>query len=163
MRPGEQDGVNYHFVTEAVFTDMLQRTAFLEHAQVFDNYYGTSQEWVAEQLAAGLDVILEIDWQGAQQIKRLQPESVAIFILPPSRDALQQRLQKRGQDKPEVIQQRMAKAVDEISHYGLSDFIVVNDDFDTALHELECILDCHRLRAAVQAQRWQSLLTELLS
>lgn len=163
MRPGEQDGVNYHFVTETVFTDMLQRTAFLEHAQVFDNYYGTSQEWVAEQLATGLDVILEIDWQGAQQIKRLQPESVAIFILPPSRDALQQRLQKRGQDKAEVIQQRMAKAVDEISHYALSDFIVVNDDFDTALHELECILDCHRLRASVQAQRWQSLLTELLS
>jgi guanylate kinase len=163
MRPGEQDGVNYHFVTETVFKDMLQRTAFLEHARVFDNYYGTSREWVAEQLATGQDVILEIDWQGAQQIKRLQPESVAIFILPPSRDALQQRLQKRGQDKEEVIQQRMAKAVDEISHYGLSDFIVVNDDFDKALDELESILDCHRLRASVQAQRWESLLTELLS
>ena len=85
IRPGERDGVNYHFVSETVFLEMLGRSAFLEHAQVFDNYYGTSQEWVAQQLAAGLDVILEIDWQGAEQIKRLQPDSIAIFILPPSR------------------------------------------------------------------------------
>ena len=163
MRPGEQDGVNYHFVTEAVFQDMLSREAFLEHARVFDNYYGTSQEWVAGQLATGLDIILEIDWQGAGQIKRLQPDSIAIFILPPSRDALQQRLLKRGQDGAQVIQRRMAQAVDEISHYPQSDFIVVNDDFDTALEELECILDCQHLRTSAQGQRWQSLLTELLS
>ncbi|MCZ6829125.1 MAG: guanylate kinase [Gammaproteobacteria bacterium] len=163
MRPGEQEGVNYHFVTDTVFQDMLARDAFLEHARVFDNSYGTSQEWVSQQLASGLDVILEIDWQGAGQITRLQPDSVSIFILPPSREALQQRLFKRGQDDPAVIQRRMAEAVDEISHHAQSDFIVVNDDFDTALQELECILDCHRLRASVQGQRWQSLLSELLS
>jgi guanylate kinase len=162
-RPGEQDGVNYHFVTEEAFQAMLEREAFLEHAQVFGNFYGTSTEWVEEQLAAGLDVILEIDWQGAQQIKQLQPESVAIFILPPSRDALQQRLQNRGTDDAEVIQRRMAQAVDEISHYHQSDFIVVNDDFDTALAELESILTCQRLRAPVQGLRWESLLAELLS
>ena len=163
MRPGEQDGVNYHFVTEAAFLDMLGRDAFFEHALVFGNYYGTSQEWVAKQLTAGLDVILEIDWQGAEQIKRLQPDAIAIFILPPSREALQQRLLKRGQDDAEVIQRRMAQAVAEISHYPESDFIVVNDDFDTALNELECIVECQHLRASVQGQRWQSLLTELLS
>ena len=118
---------------------------------------------MAEQLAAGLDVILEIDWQGAAQIKRMQPDTVAIFILPPSREALQQRLLKRGQDNAEVIQRRMAEAVEEISHYSQSDFIVVNDDFDTALGELECIIDCHHLRAQAQGQRCQSLLSELLS
>lgn len=163
MRPGEHDGVNYHFVTGKVFQDMLARGAFLESACVFGNYYGTSQEWVEQQLASGLDVVLEIDWQGAEQIRRLQPGSIAIFILPPSRAALQKRLQERGQDDAEVIQRRMAEAVDEISHYPESDFIVVNDAFDTALDELECILDCHRLRASVQGQRWQSLLSELLS
>ena len=163
IRPGERDGVNYHFVSETVFLEMLGRSAFLEHAQVFGNYYGTSQEWVAQQLAAGLDVILEIDWQGAEQIKRLQPDSIAIFILPPSREALEQRLRKRGQDDDEVIHRRMAQAVNEISHYPQSDFIIVNDDFDTALGELESVLDCQRLRAGVQGQRWQTLLSELLS
>ena len=163
IRPGEHDGVNYNFVSETVFLEMLGRSAFLEHAQVFGNYYGTSQEWVAQQLAAGLDVILEIDWQGAEQVKRLQPDSIAIFILPPSREALEQRLRKRGQDDDEVIHRRMAQAVNEISHYAQSDFIIVNDDFDTALGELESVLDCQRLRAGVQGQRWQTLLSELLS
>jgi guanylate kinase len=163
MRPGEQDGVNYHFVSEADFIDMLERSAFLEHARVFDNYYGTSQEWVGQQLAAGLDVVLEIDWQGAEQIKRLQPDSIAIFVLPPSRETLEQRLRTRGQDDDEVIQRRMAQAVDEISHYAQSDFIIVNDDFETALGEMASVLDCQRLRASVQGQRWQTLLSDLLS
>jgi guanylate kinase len=163
MRPGEQDGVNYHFVTEKVFQDMLERSAFLEHARVFDNFYGTSTQWVQDQLATGLDVILEIDWQGAQQIRKLQPESIAIFILPPSRDALEQRLLNRGTDDAEVIERRMAQAVDEISHYHQSDFIVVNDNFDTALDELGSILACQRLRTAAQGRRWESLLSELLS
>ena len=163
MRPGEQDGVNYHFLTHAAFAEMLKRDAFLEHATVFGNSYGTSAQWVEGQLQQGLDVILEIDWQGAAQIKRLQPDAVSIFILPPSREALQQRLQKRGQDDASVIQRRMEQAVDEISHYPNADFIVINDQFDRALAELRCILECHRLRAGAQEQRWQSLLEDLLS
>jgi guanylate kinase len=163
MRPGEQDGVNYHFLTHAAFAEMLKRDAFLEHAAVFGNSYGTSAQWVEDQLQQGLDVILEIDWQGAAQIKKLRPDAVAIFILPPSRAELLQRLQKRGQDDASVIERRMAQAVDEISHYAQADFIVINDQFDRALQELRCILECHRLRAGVQAQRWKSLLQDLLS
>jgi guanylate kinase len=163
MRPGEQDGVSYHFVTPAAFEEMLNRGAFLEHAQVFENYYGTSQEWVEGQLNAGLDVILEIDWQGAQQIARQRPDSVSVFILPPSRDALYQRLTNRGQDGEDVIQRRMSQAVDEISHYPEADFIVVNDDFEEALDELQCVVDSQRLRSESQLLRWQALLSELLS
>ena len=163
MRPGEQDGVSYHFVTPAAFQEMLARGAFLEHAQVFENFYGTSQEWVEGQLNAGLDVILEIDWQGAEQIKRQWPDSVSIFILPPSRDALHQRLTSRGQDGEEVIQQRMSQAVDEISHYPEADFIIVNDKFEQALDELQCVIDSLRLRCKAQVYRWQALLSELLS
>ncbi len=163
MRPGEQDGVSYHFVTEAAFTEMLNRSAFLEHAQVFKHYYGTSQEWVEEQLANGNDVILEIDWQGAAQIKRQRPESVAMFILPPSRQALQHRLTTRGQDDAAVIRERMDQAVQEISHYPEADYIVVNDNFEQALDELQCIVDSQRLRTQAQVVHWQGLLTELLS
>ena len=150
MRPGEQDGVSYHFVTEAAFLEMLSRDAFLEHAQVFENYYGTSQDWVDEQLQQGRDVILEIDWQGAEQIKRQRPESVAVFILPPSREALLQRLTSRGQDDEKVIERRMSKAVDEISHYLQSEYIVVNDDFDQALDELQRVVESQRLRTETQ-------------
>jgi guanylate kinase len=163
MRPGEQDGVNYHFVTEAAFEEMLSRTAFLEHARVYQHFYGTSQAWVEEKLRSGVHVILEIDWQGAQQIKRQRPDSVAIFILPPSRAALEQRLNSRGQDDASVIAQRMDQAVDEISHYPEADFIVVNDDFELALVELQCIVDSQGLRTESQIIRHQSLLTELLS
>ena len=163
MRPGEKDGVSYNFVTLAAFQEMLNRGAFLEHAQVFENFYGTSQEWVEGQLSAGLDVILEIDWQGAKQIKRQRPDSVSIFILPPSRDALYQRLTSRGQDGEAVIAQRMNKAVDEISHYPEADFIVINDKFEQALDELQCVIDSRRLRSEVQVYRWQALLFDLLS
>ena len=163
MRPGEQDGVNYHFVTEAAFQEMLSRTAFLEHARVYQHFYGTSQAWVEEKLRTGDHVILEIDWQGAQQIKRQRPDSVAIFILPPSRAALEQRLNNRGQDDASVIAQRMDQAVDEISHYPEADFIVVNDDFELALVELQCIVDSQGLQTESQIIRHQSLLTELLS
>jgi guanylate kinase len=163
MRPGEKDGVSYHFVTLAAFHEMLNRGAFLEHAQVFENFYGTSREWVEGQLSAGLDVILEIDWQGAKQIKRQRPDSVSIFILPPSRDALYQRLTSRGQDGEAVIAQRMNQAVDEISHYPEADFIVINDKFEQALDELQCVIDSRRLRSEVQVYRWQALLSELLS
>ena len=158
QRPGEQDGVNYHFVGETAFLDMLEQAAFLEHARVFGNLYGTSQAWVEEQLAAGTDVILEIDWQGAEQVKRLLPATRAIFILPPSRQALEQRLTGRGQDDPEIIASRMAQAVEEMSHYIQSDFLVVNNDFEQALAELEAIVVCQRL----QTTRQQEVLTDLL-
>ena len=162
MRPGEVDGVNYHFVSEATFLAMLERAEFLEHARVFGNLYGTSQLWVEEQLRAGIDVILEIDWQGAQQVKHLMPDTRAIFILPPSRETLEQRLNSRGQDGPEIIAARMAEAVEEMSHYIESDFLVVNRDFDTALAELGAIITSHRLRTSRQREVLVELLQDLL-
>ncbi|MBQ0760062.1 MAG: guanylate kinase [Zhongshania sp.] len=163
MRPGEEDGVNYHFVSHAQFEQMLNASAFLEHAQVFDNFYGTSQQWVESQLAAGEDVILEIDWQGAQQVRHLMPDTVAIFIMPPSREALNERLTGRGQDDGAVIQRRMDAAVAEMSHYVESDYVVINDDFNTALADLGAIVRSHRLTLASQQQRHQALLSALLS
>lgn len=162
-RPGEQDGVNYHFISHEEFERMLEASAFLEHAQVFDNFYGTSQSWVESKLAAGEDVILEIDWQGAQQVRRLMPDTVAIFIMPPSKSALNERLTGRGQDDSAVIQRRMDAAVAEMSHYVEGDYVVINDDFDTALADLESIFRSHRLRLASQQARHQALLAELLS
>lgn len=162
MRPGEEDGVNYHFVSEQQFLDMLERTEFLEHAKVFGNLYGTSGIWVEEQLAAGTDVILEIDWQGALQVKRQLPDTRAIFILPPSRETLLQRLQSRGQDDEAIIATRMAEAVEEMSHYVEADFLVVNQDFDRALDELEAIINCQRLRIARQREALGELLKDLL-
>ena len=163
MRPGEVNGVNYHFVSHAEFEKMLESSAFLEHAQVFDNFYGTSQQWVESQLAAGEDVILEIDWQGAQQVRRLMPDTVAIFIMPPSKEALNERLTGRGQDDSAVIQRRMDAAVAEMSHYVESDFVVINDGFNTALADLEAIVRSHRLSLANQQLRHQALLSALLS
>lgn len=163
QRPGEQDGVNYHFVSQAAFQQMLEGAAFLEHAEVFGNYYGTSQAWVEEQLRAGTDVILEIDWQGAHQVRRLLSETVSIFILPPSRQALEKRLTGRGQDSAEVIAGRMAAAQAEMSHYPESDYLIINDDFDLALRDFETVIRSHRLRLLSQQERHSSLLSELLS
>ena len=163
MRPGEQDGVNYHFVEEQTFLAMLERAEFLEHARVFGNLYGTSQLWVEEQLGSGTDVILEIDWQGAQQVKRLQPATRSIFILPPSRETLLQRLTGRGQDGQDIIDRRMAEAVEEMSHYVESDFLVVNDDFEQALAELKTIVSAPRLATAKQRESLAPLLQQLLS
>ena len=162
MRPAEKEGVNYHFVSENVFVDMLDRAEFLEHAQVFGNLYGTSSVWLEEQLDRGLDVILEIDWQGARQVKQLLPETQSIFILPPSRQALQQRLSLRGQDDPGIIEGRMNAAVAEMSHYVESDFLVVNKDFDQALDELQFIVASQRLRTARQQKILSSMLQNLL-
>ena len=162
MRPAEKEGVNYHFVSENVFVDMLDRAEFLEHAQVFGNLYGTSSVWLEEQLDRGLDVILEIDWQGARQVKQLLPETQSIFILPPSRQALQQRLSLRGQDDPGIIEGRMNAAVAEMSHYVESDFLVVNKDFDQALDQLQCIVASQRLRTARQQEILPSMLQNLL-
>jgi guanylate kinase len=163
MRPGEENGRDYHFVSMSQFQSMLADNAFLEHAQVFDNYYGTSQAWVEETLAGGQSVILEIDWQGAAQIRRLIPHSVAIFILPPSREVLEQRLTQRGQDQPEVIAKRMSAAIDEMSHYVESDYLIVNDVFGNALDELESVIRSQNLRTALQADQRRSLLVELLN
>jgi guanylate kinase len=163
MRSGEQDGVDYFFVSVEAFKAMIERQAFLEHAQVFDNFYGTAQQTVEDNLAKGLDVILEIDWQGAQQVRRMLPESLSIFILPPSIDVLSQRLQNRGQDNPEVIARRMRDAVTEMSHYPEYDYLIVNDDFSLALSQLKSIVTANRLTQSQQQQTLAPLLQDLLN
>lgn len=163
MRPGEEDGVNYHFTAERKFLAMLERSEFLEHARVFGNLYGTSQIWVEKQLSLGIDVILEIDWQGALQVKQLMPASQSIFILPPSRATLEQRLTARGQDDSEIIAQRMSEAVEEMSHYTQSDYLIVNNDFDLALSELQAVVTSQRLRTPSQVQTQSQLLEDLLN
>lgn len=163
MRPGEIDGVNYHFVAESAFLGMLERSEFLEHARVFGNLYGTSQIWVEKQLARGIDVILEIDWQGAHQVKKLMPASQSIFILPPSKATLEQRLTARGQDDSEIIAQRMSEAVEEMSHYTQSDYMIVNNDFDLAASELQAVVTSQRLRTQSQVQTQAQLLQDLLN
>ena len=163
IRPGEVDGVNYHFVNHEQFNEMLNRSAFLEHAEVFGNLYGTSQEWVEQTLKAGFDLILEIDWQGAQQVRRLMPEAKSIFILPPTQEALRHRLTNRGQDSGEIIDRRMREAVSEMSHYVEYDYLVINDDFSHALSDLKAIFRANQLLQKAQQQRHTGLLSELLS
>ncbi|PKD39132.1 guanylate kinase [Methylomonas sp. Kb3] len=163
MRSGEQDGVDYFFVPVNEFKAMIERQAFLEHAQVFDNFYGTAQQTVQDNLAKGLDVILEIDWQGAQQVRRMLPESLSIFILPPSIEVLRQRLQNRGQDNPEVIARRMRDAVTEMSHYPEYDYLIVNDDFNLALQQLKSIVTANRLTQNQQQKTLAALLQDLLN
>ncbi|MGQ9426873.1 guanylate kinase [Gilvimarinus sp. F26214L] len=163
IRPGEVDGVNYHFVTRQAFEDMLLNNAFLEHADVFGNLYGTSQGWVEQTLAEGSDVILEIDWQGAAQIRRLMPETVSIFILPPSRETLRGRLTGRGQDDASVIERRLAEAREEMSHYAECQYLVINDVFEEALADLQSIVRSVRLRLSSQSQRQEQLIRDLLT
>ena len=163
QRPGEVDGVNYHFTDRATFTAMIERSEFLEQAEVFGNLYGTSQQWVQQTLLSGRDVILEIDWQGAQQIRRLMPDNIGIFILPPSIEVLLHRLNARGQDDEVVIQRRMAQARDELSHYAEADFLVVNDQFDKALADLGAIVRSQPLRLDEQLNTLESMLQQLLS
>lgn len=141
QRANEVDGRDYHFVSRERFEELKAGGAFLEHAQVFDNNYGTGAQQVRERLAQGRDVVLEIDWQGAQQVRRSLPESVTIFVLPPSRAALRERLRERRTDTPEVIERRLRDAVGDMSHYREFDYVVVNDDFERALLELGSILD----------------------
>lgn len=163
MRPGEIHGQDYYFVSVADFQAMLEKQAFLEHAQVFDNFYGTAQQTVEESLKQGFDVILEIDWQGAQQIKKLLPDSLSVFILPPSTEILLQRLRNRGQDDEQVIARRMRDAVTEIRHHDEFDYLVVNDVFEHALTELKSIIIANRLTRTRQQHNLQALLTALLS
>jgi len=162
-REGEVDGVNYHFTDIAAFNVMVNEGAFLEHAQVFDNLYGTARANIEQRLAAGVDVILEIDWQGARQVRQQFPDSLGVFILPPSRQALEDRLRGRGQDGDEVIARRMRDAESEMSHYAEFDYLVINDDFETALEELKAIITANRLRSPLQASRHGEMLNELLA
>ncbi len=161
-RPGEENGVHYHFVSVDEFKTLIEQNDFFEWAQVFDNYYGTSKQAIESQLAAGIDVFLDIDWQGAQQIRKLVDDVETIFILPPSKEELESRLNNRGQDSAEVIAGRMAKAQSETSHYNEYDYVVVNDDFDTALTEIETIVMAKRLSLKSQTVRHQALLENLL-
>jgi guanylate kinase len=162
-RPGEENGRHYHFTDAASFEKMVEDSAFLEHARVFDNYYGTARASVDAPLQQGQDVILEIDWQGAEQIRHLYPEAVSVFILPPSKSALRERLQGRGQDPEEIIERRMRDAVSEMSHYAEFDYLIINDDFDVALQELRSIVIAQRLRLVRQATQQRALLQDLLS
>ncbi|AEE21402.1 MULTISPECIES: guanylate kinase [Paraglaciecola] len=162
-RPGEIDGVHYHFVSREVFQELISQDEFFEWAEVFGNYYGTSKVVIEQTLRKGIDVFLDIDWQGARQVKAQIPDTATIFVAPPSRDELLRRLTERGQDTPEVIQERMNKAVSEISHYHEFDYIVVNDDFDAALAELDAIVSSRRLRKEKQVMRHQSLFENLLA
>lgn len=162
-REGEVDGVNYHFTDVTAFNAMVNEGAFLEHAQVFDNLYGTARANIEDRLAAGVDVILEIDWQGARQVRQQFPDSLGVFILPPSRRALEDRLRGRGQDGDEVIARRMRDAESEMSHYAEFDYLVINDDFETALEELKAIITANRLRSPLQASRYGEMLNELLA
>ena len=149
-RGQEQDGREYHFVDEATFRAMVDRGDFFEHAQVHGNAYGTSREAIQQRLEGGEDVVLEIDWQGALQIKRLFEHAVLIFILPPSWDELRQRLQRRGEDRPDVIEQRMANARQEVPHARDFDFVIINALFETALFDLKTVVHSQRLKYAAQ-------------
>jgi len=162
-RPGEVDGRDYHFVDEARFREMIDAGDFLEHARVFDHFYGTAQAGVEAQLDAGQDVILEIDWQGAAQVRKVLSESVGIFILPPSREALEDRLRGRAQDDDAVIARRMQDAVNEMTHYAEYDYLVINDVFAVAQEELVVIFRCRQLRLPAQQQRHAALLGDLLA
>lgn len=162
-RPKEQEGVAYHFVDATTFNQMLERQVFLEHALVFAHQYGTSKEWVNDKLKSGTDVILEIDWQGAQQVKKLVPDSVLIFIMPPSKKTLRERLVNRAQDEPGVIETRLNALKEEMSHCHEFDYLVVNEDFEAALLDLKTIIRAERLKYAKQSQEFKDILDDLLS
>ncbi|UWN49987.1 Guanylate kinase [Alcanivorax sp. ALC70] len=162
-REGEVEGVNYHFTSREHFVRMIEEGRFLEHAEVFGNLYGTSADWVADTLRDGEDVVLEIDWQGAAQIRHLMPEAVSVFILPPCLKTLAQRLRGRASDHDHVIEKRLAGAREEMSHYAEFDYLVVNDNFERALHEMGSIVEANRLVTTRQAVRQAATLADLLS
>jgi guanylate kinase len=162
MRPGEINGLNYHFTDKDQFVQLMGEGAFLEHAEVFDNYYGTSRAWVESELKRGQDVILEIDWQGAAQVRRLMPHSIGIFILPPSLEALSRRLNHRGQDSQAVIARRLSDAQSDMAHYVEADYVVINDDFNAALADLKAIVRASRLRVEAQSVKQAALIQGLI-
>ena len=163
MRPGEVDGVNYHFISKEAFIAAQKSGEFFEWAEVFGHFYGTAKTEVASRRAAGNDVILEIDWQGARQVKSLVESAVSIFVLPPSTDALRERLTGRGQDEASVIERRMQSARDEIIHYNEADFVVLNDVFDEALSDLESIIYSQQPSQTPQSERLTSVIADLLA
>jgi guanylate kinase len=162
-RPGEVDGVNYHFVDEETFLKLRSEDGFFEWAEVFGNLYGTAKAGIDDQLARGIDVILEIDWQGALQIRAQRNDTVSLFILPPSTATLRQRLTARGQDNDEIIEKRMFAAKAELAHYNEADFLVLNDIFERALEDLQSIVRACRLKQEKQSKNLQSTLSDLLS
>ena len=161
-RRGEIDGEHYYFTDTDEFIRLVGESEFLEHAEVFGNYYGTSKTAVNDLLGAGMDVILEIDWQGALQVKKLIPQAVMIFMLPPSRDALRSRLMNRNQDATKVIETRLAGAVREMQEYVNFDYVVINDDFGVALSEIKAIITAYRLAIDKQTVRHEKLISQLL-
>ncbi|MFV3404074.1 guanylate kinase [Pseudomonas sp. NY15463] len=161
-RPGEENGVNYHFVSHDTFKALIAKNDFLEHAEVFGNFYGTSRSSIQQVLDKGNDLILEIDWQGAQQVRKLMPEAVSVFILPPSQQALRQRLDGRGQDSEEIIAGRMKEAVSEMVHYDEYDYLIINDEFAVALEEMKAVFTSNRLRLKQQQARHGELLKQLI-
>ena len=162
-RPAEEDGVHYYFTCHTEFESLIEKGHFLEWAEVFGNYYGTSLPMIERSLEQGIDVFLDIDWQGARQIREKVPNVKTIFILPPSREELEQRLIGRGQDSAETISKRMAEAESEMSHYDEFDYVIINDDFNQALSELKAILTAERLKLAPQKIRHQALINQLLA
>ncbi|HSI95355.1 MAG: guanylate kinase [Methylophilaceae bacterium] len=162
MRPGEEDGSDYHFVSEERFLHMLQEGDFLECAEVHGARYGTSQTLVESLLAEGRDLVLEIDWQGAAQVRSLYPNAIGIFVLPPSLEELARRLHHRAQDSEEVIARRLAAAREEISHVGEFDYVIINDRFETAIHDLLAIIRAQRLRGEKQLRQYQELLQNFI-
>ena len=160
-REGEENGKHYHFTGRDAFLAMARRGEFLEYAEVYGNLYGTSQKWIGEQIAKGRDILLEIDWQGAAQVRRLFPSCISIFILPPSREALEQRLKGRGKDSEDVIARRMAAVREEVAHIAEYDYVIINDKLDAALRELEAVVLAARLSGTRQLSRYQSLINQL--
>lgn len=161
IRPGEQDGRDYHFVPRPVFEKMIERGEFLECAEVHGNLYGTSQTWIETQRASGRDIVLEIDWQGAEQVRRLIADAIGVFILPPSRDVLRQRLTDRRQDSAGVIESRLKAARGEIAHVEEFDYVIINKAFKEAVEDLVAIVRCARLRLTVQVTRHRDLINSL--
>ncbi|CAG18630.1 guanylate kinase [Photobacterium profundum] len=163
MRPGEENGVHYNFISVEEFTELTEQESFLEHAEVFGNYYGTSRPWIEDQLNKGIDVFLDIDWQGARQIRIQMPAAKSLFILPPSKEELERRLNARGQDSETIIARRMQEARSEISHYNEYDYVIVNDDFDAALMDFKAIIRAERLKQDKQTAKYNSMLNALLA
>ena len=160
-RPGEQDGKDYHFVSRDAFLAMAKRGEFLESAEVYGNLYGTSQTWISQENAKGRDVLLEIDWQGAAQVRRLFPKCISIFILPPSMEALEQRLKGRGKDNNAVIAKRLAAASADVAHVSEFDYVIINDNLNEALRELNAVVLSAKLICAKQLTRHQALINQL--
>lgn len=162
-RPGEVNGVDYQFITPAEFDEKVKANEFVEYAKVFDHSYGTSEKDLNQTLDKGIDVVLEIDWQGARQIREAFPKAASIFILPPARETLESRLRGRGQDNDEIIQKRMTKAVSEMEHYDEFDYLIINDDFDEAYFQLKSVIVAERTRLKRQTHLHKTLIQDLLA